>query len=96
MSKKGGADKIRNIVLMDKIADFMMNNISNLTSSRKIADALTKNADTINHKTVGSYLDYLCNAFASYKVRRYDIRDKKYLLLMRNIILAITLFGMLS
>jgi predicted AAA+ superfamily ATPase len=71
--------KIRNILLMDKIADFMMDNISNLTSSRKIADTLTKNQDTINHKTVGSYLGYLCNAFAIYKVRRYDIRGKKYL-----------------
>jgi len=71
--------KIRNIALMDKISDFMMDNISNLTSSRKIADTLTKNVDSINHKTVGSYLDYLCNAFAFYKVRRYDIRGKKYL-----------------
>jgi len=71
--------KIRNIVLMDKIAEFMMDNISNLTSTRKIADTLTKNTDRINHKTVGSYLDYLCNAFAFYKVRRYDIRGKKYL-----------------
>lgn len=71
--------KIRNIALMDKIAEFMMDNISNLTSSRKIADTLTRNLDNINHKTVGSYLDYLCNAFAFYKVRRYDIRGKKYL-----------------
>jgi hypothetical protein len=71
--------KIRNITLMDKIAEFMMDNISNLTSSRKIADTLTKNLDNINHKTVGSYLNYLCNAFAFYKVRRYDIRGKKYL-----------------
>lgn len=71
--------KIRNITLMDKIAEFMMDNISNLTSSRKIADTLTKNVDSINHKTVGSYLDYLCKAFAFYKIRRYDIRGKKYL-----------------
>lgn len=71
--------KIRNIVLMDKIAEFMMDNISNITSSRKIADTLTKNVTKINHKTVGVYLDYLCNAFAFYKVRRYDIRGKKYL-----------------
>ena len=71
--------RIRNVVLMDKIAEFMMDNISNLTSSRRIAETLTKNHDTINHKTVGSYLDYLCNAFAFYKIRRYDIRGKKYL-----------------
>lgn len=71
--------KIRNNVLMDKISEYMMDNISNLTSSRKIADTLTKNADRINHKTVGSYLDYLCNAFAFYKVKRYDVRGKKYL-----------------
>ena len=71
--------KIRNVLLMDKIAEFMMDNISNLTSTRRIAETLTKNHDTINHKTVGSYLDYLCNAFAFYKVRRYDIRGKKYL-----------------
>ena len=71
--------KIRNNVLMDKISEYMMDNISNLTSSRKIADTLTKNADRINHKTVGSYLDYLCNTFAFYKVKRYDVRGKKYL-----------------
>jgi hypothetical protein len=71
--------KIRNVVLMDKIVDFMIDNISNLTSLRKIAETLTKNNDKINHKTVGSYLGYLCNAFAFYKVRRYDIRGKKYL-----------------
>lgn len=71
--------KIRNPLLMDKIVEFMMDNISNLTSTRKIAETLTKKLDKINHKTVGSYLDYLCNAFAFYKVRRYDIRGKKYL-----------------
>ena len=71
--------KIRNIVLMDKISEFMMDNISNITSSRKLADTLTHNLEKINHKTVGAYQDYLCNAYAFYKVRRYDIRGKKYL-----------------
>lgn len=71
--------RIRNMTLLDKIAEFMMDNISNLTSSRKIADTLTRNMDKINHKTVGAYQQYLCNAFAFYKIRRYDIRGKKYL-----------------
>lgn len=70
---------IRNTALMDRIADFLMDNTSNLSSTRKIADTLTKNSDKINHKTVGKYIEYLCNAFAFYEVRRYDIRGKKYL-----------------
>ena len=71
--------RIRNIALMDRIADFLMDNVSNLTSARKIAGTLTGQKDKINHKTVGSYLEYLCNAFAFYKIRRYDIHGKKYL-----------------
>ena len=70
---------IKNPVLMDRISGFLMDNVSNLTSARSIADTLTSNRDKINHKTVGNYLNYLCNAFAFYKVRRYDIKGKKYL-----------------
>ncbi len=71
--------KIRNPQLMDRIADFLMDDISNLTSSRNIAETLTDNKDRINHKTVSAYIQYLCNAFAFYKIRRYDINGKKYL-----------------
>lgn len=71
--------KIRNSVLMDRLVDFLMDNISNLTSARNIADTLTSNKDKINHKTINTYIQYLCNAFAFYKIRRYDIHGKKYL-----------------
>lgn len=70
---------IRNQTLMDSVVDFLMDNIANLTSARNITEVLHKNKDTINHKTVGKYIEYLCNAFAFYKIRRYDIRGKKYL-----------------
>lgn len=70
---------IKNPALMDIISQFLMDNVSNLTSARSIADTLTSNKDKINHKTVGNYLQYLCNAFAFYKFRRYDIKGKKYL-----------------
>ena len=71
--------KIRHPALMDRIVDYLMDNISNLTSARNIADVLTRQQETINHKTMGSYLAYLCQAFAFYQFRRYDIRGKKYL-----------------
>ncbi|MBQ9513869.1 MAG: ATP-binding protein [Clostridia bacterium] len=70
---------IKNPHLMDRLVDYLMDNISNLTSARNIADTLTVNQDLINHKTIGKYMQYLCNAFAFYKVRRYDIKGKKYL-----------------
>lgn len=71
--------KIRNIELMNGISDFLMDNISNLSSARSISDFLCSGKEKSNHKTVGLYLQYLCNAFAFYKVRRYDIKGKKYL-----------------
>ena len=71
--------KIKNELLLNKLNDFMLDNISSEVSVRKIADTLTSNQEKTNDKTIGSYLSYLCNAFAFYKVRRYDIRGKKYL-----------------
>lgn len=71
--------KIRNTGLMDRLVDYLMDNVSNLTSVRNIAEVLAGNKDKINHKTLGEYMQYLCNAFAFYKIRRYDIQGKKYL-----------------
>ncbi len=71
--------KIKNPALMERISQFLMDNVSNLTSARNITDTLSSNNDKINHRTVGNYLNYLCNAFAFYKFRRYDIKGKKYL-----------------
>lgn len=71
--------KIRNTALMDRIVDFLMDNISNISSARTIANTLKTSQEKIYHTTVNSYMQYLCNAFAFYKVRRYDIKGKKYL-----------------
>ena len=62
-----------------RIADYMMDNVSNITSARNITDILNADGLKITNKTVGTYMGYLCDAFAFYKVRRYDIRGKKYL-----------------
>ncbi len=71
--------KIRNIPLLDKIADYLMDNISNVVSANKMSNTLASNQIKTNDKTVGTYIGYLCNAFGFYRIRRYDIRGKKYL-----------------
>ena len=71
--------KIRNMQLMDRLVDFLMDNISNLTSARNITNTFSGFKEKVNHVTISSYMQYLCNAFAFYKIRRYDIKGKKYL-----------------
>jgi predicted AAA+ superfamily ATPase len=71
--------KIRNTPLIEKIADYLMDNISNVVSANKMANTLESNKIKTNDKTVGTYIGYLCNAFGFYRIRRYDIRGKKYL-----------------
>ena len=71
--------RIRNQSLMDRIVDFLMDNISNLSSARSITNAIGGTGEKVNHITVGAYIQYLCSAFAFYRVRRFDIKGKKYL-----------------
>ena len=72
-------NKIQNIPLLDSINDFLIDNISRLTSYRSLTDSLNANKVDTNDKTVGTYIKYLCEAFAFYRIRRYDIQGKKYL-----------------
>ena len=70
---------IKEEVLLDSLTDYMMDNISNLTSASKISNVFKQNKVETNHITIGNYMKYLCSAFMFYKVKRYDIRGKKYL-----------------
>lgn len=70
---------IKNIPVLNKVSDFLLDNISRLTTSRNITNTLISDNQDTNHHTIGSYLTYFCNAFAFYKVKRYDIEGKEYL-----------------
>lgn len=71
--------RIKDAILLEKINDFLLDNISAEVSSRSLANTLSSNQEKTNNKTIGTYLNHLCHAFAFYKVLRYDIRGKRYL-----------------
>ena len=64
---------------LEHISEYMMDNISNITSPSRISSALTANSFVTNHVTAGKYIRYLCDAFLFYPFKRYDIKGKRYL-----------------
>ena len=72
-------NRLQNEPLLHVLIDYLMDNIGNVTSIRTITNTLSSNKTKADHKTIGKYVDLLCKAFAFYKIRRYDIKGKKYL-----------------
>lgn len=70
---------IRNKAMMNQLVDYMLDNISNLTSANNVSNSLKAKKIRTNDKTIGNYIRYVCNSFLFYKVRRYDLKGKEYL-----------------
>lgn len=70
---------VKNVAVMDRLSDFLMDNASKSTSTRNITNTLISNKIEASNKTIAEYVKYLCEAYAFYKVRRYDIKGKRYL-----------------
>ena len=71
--------KIRNEPLLNRLIDFLMDAVGSPVTANSIAKTLNSAGTNVDHKTVAKYIDYLCKAFAFYRVRKYDIRGKRYL-----------------
>lgn len=70
---------VQNMPVLQGVSDFLLDNVARLATGRNITNVLNANQQETNNKTVGAYLKYLCNAYAFYKVKRYDVEGKKYL-----------------
>ncbi len=71
--------KVSDPSMLQSVVEFIFDNIGNICSSTKIANAMTSSGRKISVPTVESYLAALADSFIIYKVGRYDIRGKQYL-----------------
>jgi hypothetical protein len=79
---------IKNIELMDRILRFVMDNIGNTFSAKKIADYFKSQRRSINQNTVYSYLNALESTFLIRRVNRYDLHGKEILKTQEKFYLA--------
>lgn len=72
------------MLLVDALLRYMIDNIGNLTSAKRIADCLTANGTKVCANTVQSYLDILCDCYCLYKADRFDVAGGEHLKLINK------------
>jgi predicted AAA+ superfamily ATPase len=68
---------IRNIDFLERLVEFVAENIGSMVSSKKISDYLKSQKINISPNIVLDYLSYLTSAFFIFKTKRTDITGKK-------------------
>ena len=66
-------------ILLERLAEFLMDNVGNVTSANNLAEILVRNKVETNHVTIGRYLDCLADSFLFCEAKRYDVRGKRCL-----------------
>ena len=69
--------KLRNTLFLEKLIQFLSENIGNLFSAKNISDYLKSQYTTISVNQIQSYTEYLNNAFLIHRVERYDLIGKR-------------------
>lgn len=64
---------------LQRVARFLMGNIGNLVSIKKISDTMTGDGQKISTHTVDAYLEALSAAYLFYRVPRFDVKGKQLL-----------------
>ena len=71
--------KISDTMMLESVTRFAFDNIGNLFSSKKIADALTSGGRKIDVRTVEKMIEGLTESFILYRANRYNVKGKQYL-----------------
>lgn len=69
--------KIRNVAFLERLIEYLADNIGSLVSSKKISDFLKSQKIKISPNVILDYLSFLSSAFFIFKARRADIQGKK-------------------
>lgn len=72
-------NKIGDVMMLESIISFMLDNIGNVVSIKKISDTMTSLGRKINVRTVESYLAALVESYILYEVKRYDVKGRQHL-----------------
>jgi predicted AAA+ superfamily ATPase len=75
MTRTGSSD----VLILQDIAKYLIDNISRFTNTKKITDALRGGTRPSAYNTVDKYLTALRGSLIFYPVDRYDIKGKKFL-----------------
>ncbi len=69
--------KLRNVDFLERLIEYLAENIGNLFSAKKVSDFLKSQQVKISVSQIQNYLQYLANAFLIHRVERYDLVGKR-------------------
>lgn len=69
---------LRNTAFLEKLIQFLSENIGSLFSAKNISDYLKSQHTQISVNQIQNYVEYLTNAFLIHRVGRYDLIGKRF------------------
>ena len=70
---------LRGDAVMEVLVNILASAVGSLTNPTKLANTFSSQGISVSDKTVGTYIDYLLDAFMISRAERYDIKGKKYI-----------------
>lgn len=68
---------LRGDAVMEVLVNILASAVGSLTNPTKLANTFSSQGISVSDKTVGTYIDYLLDAFMISRAERYDIKGKK-------------------